>query len=557
VAAWAVALGLLRGSVVVGVLAIAWVAAIGAFVGWVWLSNLWSRSGTLSLLEGQRDVVYLAVAAAAALFVNARTARAVLSGIVVAVVAANVYGFVVEVLPEAAPTSPRIANLAEPIGYPNAMGLLAAQAIVLALMFASSARSRAGRALAGVALAALLPCLYLSLARGPWLALAIGIATSIGLAQRPRDAWKATLVILPLPLVATVAVAFLPTGSPPTADSLRERILVSALAGAAALANGLVAARLDEILRRARLGRTSLALAAAGVAAVVFVAATSAHSVSVGGLQSRFGGEFGQLSTLSGHLRGLYWSAAFRGYEDHPLVGSGAGTFEQLWLLHRPTRIYNVLDAHNAYLEVLAELGPIGIGLFVTAIGLPLVVALRTSRTALVAGAAGAYAAYAAHIAVDWDWELPALTVTALLCASTVLACAEQRRLSLSTPTRGIAFAGACVVGAISLAGLLANGAIWEGSGALRRGDLTRARAEASKAGRWSLWSVEPDQLRGEVALTAGNRPLAAGLFRRALRREPNRYWLWIDLAEATSGAEQRRALTRAHELNPLELPPA
>jgi O-antigen ligase len=489
--------------------------------------------------------------------VNARTARAVLSGIVGAVVAANVYGFLVEVLPEAAPTSPRIANLAEPIGYPNAMGLLAAQAIVLALMFASSARSRAGRALAGVALAALLPCLYLSLARGPWLALAIGVAMWIGLEPNRGDAWKSTLVLLPLPLVATVAVAFLPTGSTVGPDSLRERVLVSSLAGAAALANGLVAARLDEILRRTGFGRTSLALAAAGIAAVVVVAAASAHTVSVRGLHSRFGGELGQLSTLSGHLRGLYWSAAFRGYEDHPLLGSGAGTFEQLWLLHRPTRIYNVLDAHNAYLEVLAELGPIGLGLFVTAIGLPLVVVLRKSRIPLAAGAAGAYAGYAAHIAVDWDWELPALTVTALLCASTVLACAEQRRLSLPIPARGLAFAGACAIGAISLAGLLANGAIWEGSGALRRGDLAGARAEASKAGRWSLWSVEPDQLRGEVALAAGNRPLAARLFRRALGREPNRYWLWIDLAEATSGAEQRRALARAHELNPLELPPA
>jgi 4-amino-4-deoxy-L-arabinose transferase-like glycosyltransferase len=249
----------------------------------------------------------------------------------------------------------------------------------------------------------------------------------------------------------------------------------------------------------------------------------------------------------------MYWSAALDGYAHHPLLGSGAGTFEQLWLLYRPTRIYNVLDAHNAYLEVLAELGPFGVFLFAAAVAVPLLALRRRPRTPLVAGAAGAYAAYAAHIAIDWDWEIPAVTVVALLCGSVLVAGA--RRVALGPARRSAAFAAALGVAALSLAGLLANGALWEGNSALQRGDFARARAEAATAERWDLWSVEPEQLRAETELAAGNRRVAAAVLRRAVRREPNSYWLWADLAGATTGHERRAAIQRAESLNPLELP--
>ena len=42
-------------------------------------------------------------------------------------------------------------------------------------------------------------------------------------------------------------------------------------------------------------------------------------------------------------------------------------------------------------------------------------------RHPLVPGAAGAYAAYLVHTGVDWDWELPAVTLAGLLCGAAIL----------------------------------------------------------------------------------------------------------------------------------------
>jgi hypothetical protein len=101
------------------------------------------------------------------------------------------------------------------------------------------------------------------------------------------------------------------------------------------------------------------------------------------------------------------------------VLGSGAGTFERYWLLYRPVGSF-ARDAHNLYLETLAELGPFGLALLLAAFGLPLLV-LRGRRDPLVATAAAGYVAYLVHAAVDWDWELPVITLCGLLCGCSVL----------------------------------------------------------------------------------------------------------------------------------------
>src|SRR5919201_1930224 len=81
----------------------------------------------------------------------------------------------------------------------------------------------------------------------------------------------------------------------------------------------------------------------------------------------------------------------------------------------RPAR-WKVRNAHNLYLETLAELGPVGLGVLVVALGLPLAAAVRARRRALAGAAAGAYVAFVVHASVDWDWQMPAVPVTAPFC---------------------------------------------------------------------------------------------------------------------------------------------
>ena len=79
------------------------------------------------------------------------------------------------------------------------------------------------------------------------------------------------------------------------------------------------------------------------------------------------------------------------------------------------------LDAHNLYLETLAELGPIGLALLVVLLGLPLVTALRVRWHPLASAATGAYVAFLSHAALDWDWEMPVVTLAGLVCGAVLV----------------------------------------------------------------------------------------------------------------------------------------
>jgi O-antigen ligase len=86
---------------------------------------------------------------------------------------------------------------------------------------------------------------------------------------------------------------------------------------------------------------------------------------------------------------------AWRGGLDHPIVGSGAGTFEILWYEKRPSALV-VRDAHSLYAETFDELGIVGVVLLAVALLVPVVAAIRSRRSRLVAPVFGAYVAWVA-----------------------------------------------------------------------------------------------------------------------------------------------------------------
>jgi O-antigen ligase len=84
-----------------------------------------------------------------------------------------------------------------------------------------------------------------------------------------------------------------------------------------------------------------------------------------------------------------------------------------------------VRDAHSLYLETAAELGLVGLALLLALAGSVAVAARRAAPAA--AGPVAVLAAYGLHAGVDWDWELPALTLVALVLAGLVLARSAAR----------------------------------------------------------------------------------------------------------------------------------
>ena len=84
-------------------------------------------------------------------------------------------------------------------------------------------------------------------------------------------------------------------------------------------------------------------------------------------------------------------------------------------------------DAHSLYIETLGELGLVGAAILAALI-VGLAVAARRAFRRLPVQAAGAIAAlsvFAVHAGLDWDWEMPAVSLVALLCAGALIAWSE------------------------------------------------------------------------------------------------------------------------------------
>jgi O-antigen ligase len=163
----------------------------------------------------------------------------------------------------------------------------------------------------------------------------------------------------------------------------------------------------------------------------------AAGSDAPSAVDPRFGSSASRL-TSADSPRYAYWRVAARGFEDHPLAGVGAGGFAVEWLRERdqatPAR-----DAHSLPIETLAELGLVG-GAALALLAIGVVAAARRVHRAdpvLAAGPAAALAAYAFHASIDWDWEMPALSLAGVLLAGLLLArsAAGSDDSSVSTAT--------------------------------------------------------------------------------------------------------------------------
>jgi cytochrome c-type biogenesis protein CcmH/NrfG len=187
------------------------------------------------------------------------------------------------------------------------------------------------------------------------------------------------------------------------------------------------------------------------------------------------------------------------------------------------------------------------------ALGAPVAAAVLARGQPLTSAAFAAYAAFVLHAGVDWDWELPAVVVTGLVCGAVLLASArrEERALELGPVARGAGVAATLVLVVVAFATLTGNSAIAASDRAADDGNWAKAADQARKAKRWAPWSSEPWQRLGEARLGQGDFVDAESDFREAIDREPRDFELWLDLARATEGVERARALARAHELNP------
>jgi O-antigen ligase len=124
-----------------------------------------------------------------------------------------------------------------------------------------------------------------------------------------------------------------------------------------------------------------------------------------------------------------YWLVAGRMFRSDPLIGGGSGSFATEWRRER-TINDTAIDAHSLYFETAAELGGLGLlalALFIGGGAKAALQAARSNRSAAI-GPLAALAALAVHAGLDWDWEMPAVSLIGLLLLGSLLASEQRRR---------------------------------------------------------------------------------------------------------------------------------
>lgn len=142
-----------------------------------------------------------------------------------------------------------------------------------------------------------------------------------------------------------------------------------------------------------------------------------------------------RLTSLSSNSRSTYWRVAWDEWKEHPLTGTGAGTFQYTWLENRPG-FGGVRQVHNVYLEQGTETGVVAFvaltGFAVLLLGYSAWVTLRASpseageRKALLAGLTGAVAVYLVSSALEWHWYIPPSTIYFFILAGAAVKLAAR-----------------------------------------------------------------------------------------------------------------------------------
>jgi len=406
-----------------------------AFTVWVWLSRTWAPLAGPAGEDLQRDALYLGALIAGALAWRPRAwASAVevaLAGGVLIVIGYGVLGRNLPGLIDLKPSFYAGGRLDQPLTYWNAMGALAAIGIVLCARIAGDRLRpdglRIGAAAAAVPMAF---ALYLTYSRGALAAVACGLLVLALLSPTWAQARAIVFVVGGGFVVSAVASQLDGVASLHGSMSHREAQGIVMLA---VLVVAMIAVAAVQAFAMRRGGDGTLPLPSwvrpAGFVVAICVALLpyALAVVSERGEDNPSFGASAQRLASTGSNRYAYWRVAFHTWADRPLRGAGAASFRVQWLRNRPFR-ESVRDAHSLYFETLAELGIVGFVLLCALLAGVLLAARKVLAIdpALAAGPAAGLVVWAVHAGVDWDWEMPALTLVAVTLAGLLLSQCER-----------------------------------------------------------------------------------------------------------------------------------
>jgi hypothetical protein len=555
-------------------------ALLVAFVCWCGLSVLWSIAPDRSWDYLNRGLVYVALAVIG-LALGAYVSRGErLWAFALSVIVALTLGWAL--LGKAVPalgSSGRVARLSSPIGYWNALALLFDFGLPLALWLASRrAHPHWLRASGTVFLYALVVGELMTYSRGG-VAVAVVLFVAWLLADRAR--WLESGAALLLGGGLGAAVGAWTFTRPGLAHDLQPHsvrvhdgawfavvfVLGACLVGSLAYLGSLAEERRELSVRARRLASRAAvgALALCLVVGIAVIAATTSPSswardfTQPPARQSAAVGP-GRLTTISSTSRWQWWQEAWHAFEDQPLRGTGAATFE---LTHRLLRTDAIVatEPHSLPLQLLSETGIVGALLAagsLAAAGVGIVRRLRRldgeERAVALALGLGVLG-FVLHALLDFDWDFVAVVAPFLVSAGVLLGSGaplvHERRWALVPIPAALAFAAAFSL----LTPWFAQRATDSALASLEAGRPAQAARQAHDARSLNPLSLEPLFVEAAAAEQLGDLGAARDLYLKAVDLQPLNWMAWYELGAFWVSVKNHEAavppLERAVELDP------
>ena len=561
--------------------------SLAAVTGWILLTLIWSISPNASLIEFGRAALYLGLFIAILIGPPGRKAVIWMASLFVGLVTGlAMFALLAKINPSLSAdylySGGRIMGT---IGYWNGLAALVAVTILPALWLAASEWvSWTGRMAATLALAVLGLALFFTLSRGGLLVGAGAIALYLMLAPERLGGMLSLLsAFVPGGLMAWYASTALPSLQTAAAG---DRIGAAdgqrfALALIVALTATIVL-KAAALLLPSRVPRTRNGMIAAGAVALIGLLLVAGIGVAerqrienrIRGAQTQTAVQVYDYNRNSIDEQGVarlastannraeYWSIGLTNFRDHPLLGTGAGTYQ---FADARLRSVNGLarDPHSIWVRFLSDQGAIGFLLLLAFLGSLGWVVFRQVRKnsglltdglyiALIVGCL----AWLADTTFEWDWELPAVGFSFFLLAGLAIRLGGSGEPDARQQAESVAAAGRMprkqfVPGSGMLTGRVKTGVVMlsmsltivflvllfaqvenqRASDLLSAGDPGGAAAAAHAAHRLNYFDGSPLQILAKVSQQEGDFFAARDYYQAALDRDPQRSAYQEDLA--------------------------
>lgn len=587
-------------------------ALLFAFGAWSALTLLWTVAPAQTWVELNRALEY-ALVVGLGLAVGSSDARALsrfTRGWLIVATAVAIYAFGGKVAPwlnipgvfDLNQTAV-LSRLRAPLDYWNALALCVILAVPIAVVRAAdSLNSERARLWSLLSLPLLLTVAALTYSRGGIVALVVVLAvlTFLG-GRRLRPA--AVLALGALAAAPSIAYAFsqsalthdgVPVSTRTGPGLVLGLIFIASLTALWLGGRRLIALEAVTSWTPERSRATWRAVSIAVAATVLFaVLAAALSSRGLGGTISHQVNSFKSVkrdpisdpnrlvSTSSGN-RWVWWKEAAASFSDRPIQGWGSGSFVVTHLLYRRPPALPVRQPHDLPLQLLSEDGLVGALLAYGGLLALLAAALSRRRALAAAGpererdhmlalaCIAAAIAWLVHGLIDWDWDIPGVTIPALALLAVAAAIPPPRDSAprFAAPRRAgvmaaslaavtlalLAFATSAILPAWSQS--KAQGALDLAAAHNDPASLARAADQADLAARLNPLSTQP---LIDAATIAANRGLPAQARRyllEAVHRAPYDAASWDQLAllalQTGDRAGARHAALRALSLDPI-----